>query len=104
MYHRNTTLKFIIMEQNNNIGIYSESSNTYAIAHVLNKWRTEHGYSLYAIAKFENMRIEALQHIEQGYGNIASLMNYFDFIANHDRPFLDDVLNQWRIGLGVEIG
>lgn len=80
----------------------SSDSQTYALARVLKGWRTAHNYSLYAISKDQNRRIESFQHIEEGTGNVATLLCYFDFIARHDRQFLDEVLTDWRKECGYE--
>lgn len=81
---------------------FESGSQPAALAEVLKRWRTSHNYSLYTIAKYENRRIETFQHIEEGSGNVATLLCYFDFIANHDRQYLNEILTDWRKECGYE--
>lgn len=87
---------------NDYTNISTFDSNAAALAIVLKNWRTSHGYSLYKLAKFENCRIEVMQHVEEGSGNMSSLLLYLDFIRCNDRPFLDRVMSEWCKQCGYE--
>lgn len=78
-------------------------SQAAGLAQVLKDWRSSNGFSVYAIAKFENTRIENIQKVEEGVGNMVNLVRYLDFIRCKDRPYLDKLMTIWCQGLGYEI-
>ena len=71
------------------------SSSLLAVGNVLQRWREQHGFTIWQIAKFEGgMRTEPLTRIERGESvQSHNLMNYLDFVWSHDPDF--DFLNQW---------
>ena len=77
-------------------------SQAAGLAQVLKDWRNTNGISVYAIAKFENTRIENIQKVEGGVGNMVNLVRYLDFIRCKDRPYLDKLMTIWCQGLGYE--
>jgi hypothetical protein len=77
-------------------------SQAAGLAQVLKDWRTSNGISVYAIAKFENTRIENIQKVEEGVGNMVNLVRYLDFIRCKDRPYLDKLMSEWCQHLGFE--
>lgn len=77
-------------------------SQAAGLAQVLKDWRNTNGISVYAIAKFENTRIENIQKVEEGVGNMVNLVRYLDFIRCKDRPYLDKLMTIWCQGLGYE--
>ena len=77
-------------------------SQAAGLAQVLKDWRASKGLSVYAIAKFENTRIENIQKVEEGVGNMVNLVRYLDFIRCKDRPYLDKLMTLWCRGLGFE--
>lgn len=77
-------------------------SQAAGLAQVLKDWRNTNGISIYAIAKFENTRIENIQKVEEGVGNMVNLVRYLDFIRCKDRPYLDKLMTIWCQGLGYE--
>lgn len=77
-------------------------SQAAGLAQVLKNWRNTNGISVYAIAKFENTRIENIQKVEEGVGNMVNLVRYLDFIRCKDRPYLDKLMTIWCQGLGYE--
>jgi hypothetical protein len=77
-------------------------SQAAGLAQVLKDWRTSNGISIYAIAKFENTRIENIQKVEEGVGNMVNLVRYLDFMRCKDRPYLDKVMTLWCQSLGFE--
>ena len=77
-------------------------SQAAGLAQVLKDWRASKGLSVYAIAKFENTRIENIQKVEKGVGNMVNLVRYLDFIRCKDRPYLDKLMTLWCRGLGFE--
>lgn len=85
--------------------IFTFDSQMAAMARVLHDWRVAHGFSLYAIAKYEDNehpRTELFKKVEEGRGNMSSLLHYFDFIGWKDRKFLNEVLTRWRQQMGFE--
>lgn len=82
--------------------IVTFDSHAEAIAKVLRKWRENHGFSIYAVAKTEDCRQESIRRVEEGRGNIQSLLQYFDFIRCKDRSYLDCVLSDWAHQQGFE--
>lgn len=77
-------------------------SQAAGLAQVLKDWRNTNGISVYAIAKFENTRIENIQKVEEGVGNMVNLVRYLDFVRCKDRPYLDKLMTIWCQGLGYE--
>ena len=55
------------------------------MADVLKEWREAKGISKYAIAKYENIRIEVVTACEEGRASMGGLCMYLDFIAEKDR-------------------
>ena len=51
--------------------------------------------SKYAIAKYENIRIEVVTACEEGRASMGGLCMYLDFIAEKDREFFKDFTTTW---------
>ena len=71
------------------------SSSLLAVGNILKRWREQHGFTIWQVAKYEGgMRTEPLTRIERGDSvQSHNLMNYLDFIWSHDSKF--DFLNEW---------
>lgn len=65
------------------------------MADVLKEWREEKGISKYAIAKYENIRIEVVTACEEGRASMGGLCMYLDFIAEKDREFFENFTKTW---------
>lgn len=74
-------------------------SYTTALGEVLKEWRTSHGFSMYEMAKFEDMRPDHFARIEKGQKvTTDNLMKYFDFIRCKDPDF--DILHHVWVRCG----
>lgn len=70
------------------------SSSMLAVGNILKRWREQHGFTIWQIAKYEGIRTESLTRIERGDSvQSHNLMYYMDFIWHHDTNF--DFLNEW---------
>lgn len=74
-----------------------------SMANVLRTWRESHGFSIYEVAKYENVRFENIKNIENGNGTMANLLRYLDFIGWKDKEYLNSILTDWRKEQGFDI-
>lgn len=80
------------------------NSQSLELGKVLKEWRAAKSITLYAIAKFENTRIENMQKVEEGVASMASLCRYIDYIrCNEGRPYLNQLIDKWYKSLGYEL-
>lgn len=74
--------------------------NAANMAALLKEWRESKGISKYAIAKYENMRIEVVTAVEEGRATMSGLACYLDFIGWQDKTYLDGFLSAWWQRMG----
>lgn len=67
---------------------------------LLKEWREVKKFSKYAIAKYENCRIEVVTAVEEGRATMTGLCFYLDFIGNHDAAFLQSFISTWWVSNG----
>lgn len=74
--------------------------NAANMAALLKEWRESKGISKYAIAKYENMRIEVVTAVEEGRATMSGLSNYLDYIGWQDKAFLKEFTSKWWESMG----